>query len=71
MSNHRIYVRYLLPDGEEVPLSFRKKEEVDRFNKQFPQYQLIDTSVINPNDISITMRAVFIYPKAIRTIIWN
>lgn len=63
MENKRIYTLFLLPNGDEIPLSFRSEKGVREHQKEFPEHELVFKDIMCYKETVNMMKAIFTYKK--------
>lgn len=66
MNNSKIYTRFVLPDGNEVPLIFRSKSELQMFESKYFTYRKTYEELFGFGEVKNMMRSVYIYNRALK-----
>ncbi|REK76317.1 hypothetical protein [Paenibacillus paeoniae] len=66
MKKRRIYTRFILPDGSEVPLIFRSATDLKAFETAYSTYRKVYEELFGFGEVKKMMRSVHIYNRAFK-----
>ncbi|RJE90634.1 hypothetical protein D3P07_00555 [Paenibacillus sp. 1011MAR3C5] len=66
MNHSKIYTRFVLPDGNEVPLIFRSKTDLRKFESKYFTYRKTYEELFGFEEVKKMMRSAPIYSRALK-----